>query len=98
MRPVNINRPVFSKFKVPSPELWERYNNPEVELQLIGKIPALMSFGSSFPEFITAGDISEDGSLIILRGKEGKYIWFVKDLRFKVYVFFTMILCVYQHI
>ena len=30
------------------------------------------SFDSSFPAFITAGDISEDGSLIILRGKEGK--------------------------
>ena len=81
MRPVNINRPVFSKFKVPSPELWERYNNPEVELQLVGKIPAMMSFGSSFPEFITAGDISEDGSLIILRGKEGKYILICEGLK-----------------
>ena len=30
------------------------------------------SFDSSLPAFITAGDISEDGSLIILRGKEGK--------------------------
>ena len=29
-------------------------------------------FDSSLPAFITAGDISEDGSLIILRGKEGK--------------------------
>ena len=68
MRPVNLNKLVFSKFKVPSRELWERYI--KVELQLIGKIPAQMSFGSSFPEFITAGDISEDGTQIILRGKE----------------------------
>ena len=72
MRPVNLNKLLFSKFKVPSPELWERYI--KVELQLIGKIPAQMSFGSSFPEFITAGDISEDGTQIILRGKEGKNI------------------------
>ena len=32
------------------------------------------SFDSSFPAFITAGDISEDGSQIILRGKEGNNI------------------------
>ena len=32
------------------------------------------SFDSSFPAFITAGDISEDGTQIILRGKEGKNI------------------------
>ena len=32
------------------------------------------SFDSSFPAFITAGDISEDGTQIILRGKDGKNI------------------------
>ena len=32
------------------------------------------SFESSFPAFITAGDISEDGTQIILRGKDGKNI------------------------
>ena len=32
------------------------------------------SFDSSFPAFITAGDISEDGSVIILRGTEGKNV------------------------
>merc|ERR1712060_498215 len=33
------------------------------------------SFDSSFPAFITAGDISEDGTQIILRGKEEVKIW-----------------------
>merc|ERR1719167_2009479 len=33
------------------------------------------SFDSSFPAFITAGDISVDGSQVILRGKEVVKIW-----------------------
>ena len=55
----------------------------EVPLRRVGKIPAPNTmftnghmysevFDDSFPAFITAGDISEDGTQIILRGKDGK--------------------------
>ena len=56
----------------------------EVELKRVGKILAPKAaiftnghksseeFDDSFPVFITAGDISKDGSKIVLRGKDGK--------------------------
>ena len=56
----------------------------EVELKRVGEIPEPMvftnghksseEFDKSFPTFITAGDISKDGSQIILRGKDGMNI------------------------
>ena len=58
----------------------------EVELRRVGKIPAPKKaiftnghksseeFDDSFPVYITAGDISKDGSKIVLRGKDGEII------------------------
>ena len=51
------------------PELMMRTNVPKSSEGLEFDISS-RSFDSSFPAFITAGDISEDGSQIILRGKE----------------------------
>ena len=57
----------------------------EVELKRVGNIPDSKSiftnghksseeFDYSFPAYITAGDISKDGTQILLRGKEGKIV------------------------
>ena len=57
----------------------------EVQLQRVGKIPAPKTlfttehvsserFDESFPAFMTAGDISKDGTQILLRGKHGNNI------------------------
>ena len=55
------------------PELMMRTNAPKPSEGQEFDISS-RSFDSSFPAFITAGDISEDGTQIILRGKEGKNI------------------------
>ena len=57
----------------------------EVDLRRVGNIPAANEiqrnenmdaqvFDYSFPAFITAGDISDDGTQIILRGKDGNVL------------------------
>ena len=55
------------------PELMMRTNGPKSSEGLEFDISS-RSFDISFPAFITAGDISVDGSQVILRGKEGKNI------------------------
>ena len=61
----------------------------EVELQRVGKIPAPKTlfttehvssegFDESFLAFITADDISKDGTQILLRGKHGNNISYLQ--------------------
>jgi hypothetical protein len=62
----------FLKFDIPT---WEGANI-DVKLKRVGNIPPTCRKSENteypWPTFITAGDISRDGKLIILRGHNGK--------------------------